>query len=177
MLRHYGRLLELFPFSPQNPAESALRIQAVSSGEPPLLERAFTDPVDVADVLAAASEFRHADCAYTLESWWGLWIHDRDWVLRPARVVLQCFGPAFSDSPQAEGDPNPENLRIDFGVDTWFLPQAELPNPAWYARSNIKSLLKLTQEMEEALPIDQRALWSESGANFASRLREAAEDL
>jgi hypothetical protein len=39
---------------------------------------------------------------------------------------------------------------------------------------NIRSLLKLVADVEAALPIQKRLLWSESGGNFAERLAELA---
>ncbi|MBL8237385.1 MAG: hypothetical protein JNM66_08205 [Bryobacterales bacterium] len=177
MLRQYGKMLELFPFSPQNPADSVLRVQAVSTAEPVLMERAFLDPIEAKEVAAAAEEFLHDDCAYMFETWWGLWTYEKDWTLQPARVTLQCFGPRFSDSPVGDEGAKAEHLRVDFGLDTWFLPQAELPNSAWYARSNLKGLLKFVHSLDEGLPVERRALWTETGGNFAERLREAAGEL
>lgn len=177
MLRHFGKMLELFPFSPQNPGDSVLRVQAVSSTEPPVLERGFLDPIDPKAVVAEAGEFAHDDTAVTFETWWGLWTFDKDWKLAPARVALHCFGPRFEDAPSGESGGRAEHLRLDFGPDLWFLPQSELPNGAWYARSNLKGLLKLVHSLDEALPVEKRALWTESGGNFAERLREAAGEL
>jgi hypothetical protein len=177
MLRPFGRALELLPISPQNPAESLLRIQPVSSSEPPLLERPFLDPVDPKAVLDAASEHLHDDCAYSFETWWGLWTFDKDWTLRPSRLSLHCFGPRFSDSPLGDENRHAEHLRLDFGLDSWYLPNPDLPNAAWYARSNLKGLLKLVHSIDESLPIDRRSLWTESGGNFADKLRAAASDL
>jgi hypothetical protein len=177
MLRHYRKALDLFPFSPRNPGESILRVQAVSASEPPLLERAFPDPLDPAQVISAANEFLADDCAYTLDAWWGLWTFAKEWSLRPARVSIRCFGPAFLDTPRNDAGESPEHLRIEFGVDTWFLPQNDLPDPTWYARSNLKGLLKYVHSLDDALPLDRRALWSESGENFAEKLREAAQEL
>lgn len=177
MLRQYGRMLELFPFSPVNPADSVLRIQAVSTAEPALAERAFLDPVDPKAVAAEAGEFLHDDCAYSFDTWWGLWTFDRDWKLGPARVSLHCFGPRFNDSPVGDEERQAEHLRVDFGLDSWFLPQAELPNAAWYARSNLKGMIKFVQSLDEALPVERRAMWTESGGNFAERLRDAAAEL
>lgn len=177
MLRHYGKALELFPFSPVNPADSVLRVQAISSAEPPLLEQAFLDPIDPKAVREAAEAFLHDDCAYSFETWWGLWTYEKDWKLQPERVTIHCFGPRFNDSPQGEEERQAEHLRVDFGLDTWFLPQAELPNAAWYARSNLKGLLKYVHTLDEALPVERRTVWTESGGNFAERLREAAGEL
>lgn len=177
MLRQYGKALEAFPFSPQNPADSILRVQAVSTAEPFLVERAYLDPIDPKDVTAGANEFLHDDCAYSFETWWGLWTYEKDWSLQPARVTLYCFGPRFNDSPVGDDEQQAEHLRIDFGLDTWFLPQAELPNAAWYARSNLKGMLKYVHTLDEVLSIERRSLWTEGGGSFAERLREAAGEL
>ncbi|HEU0120761.1 MAG TPA: hypothetical protein VFQ91_09565 [Bryobacteraceae bacterium] len=177
MLRQFGKALELFPFSPQNPGDSVLRVQAISTAEPPLLERAFLDPIDPKAVVAEANEFLHDDCAYSFDTWWGLWTYQKDWALQPARVTLHCFGPRFNDSPMGEDEQQAEHLRVDFGLDTWFLPQADLPNGSWYARSNLKGLLKFVHSLDETLPVERRAIWTESGGNFAERLRAAAEEL
>jgi hypothetical protein len=177
MLRQYGRMLELFPFSPRNPADSVLRVQAVSTAEPPLMERAFLDPIDPKEVQEAAGEFLSDDCAYTFETWWGLWTYEKDWALAPSRVSLHCFAPRFNDSPAGDEERQAEHLRVDFGLDTWFLPQVELPNAAWYARSNLKGILKFINSLDESLPVERRAMWTESGVNFAERLKEAAGEL
>ena len=34
-------------------------------------------------------------------------------------------------------------------------------------QSNLRSLLHLVSEIEKSLPLENRKLWSESGANFA----------
>lgn len=177
MLRHYGKALELFPFSPQNPADSILRVQAVSMAEPFVLERAYLDPVDPKLVADEAADFAHDDCAVSFETWWGLWTYEKDWKLAPARVTLSCFGPRFSDSPWGDDEQKAEHLRVDFGLETWFLPQAELPNSSWYARSNLKGLLKFVHSLDEVLRVERRSLWTEGGGNFAERLREAASEL
>ncbi len=170
MLRPFGKVLERFPYSPQNPSHSVLRVEAVSSAEPPLLERPFPDPLDPGEVLECANEFLHADCAYVLETWWGLWQFRKEWELRPARVSLTCFGPDFSDS-------STEHLRIDFGLDSHYLPHADDPASAYYTRSNLKGLLRLVQDLDSALPVERRALWSESGENFAGKLQQSIENL
>jgi hypothetical protein len=177
MLRQYGKMLEQFPFSPQNPGDSVLRVQAVSAAEPPLLEQAFLDPIDPGAVLEAAQDFLNDDCAYTFETWWGMWRFEKDWKLEPARVALHCFGPRYNDAPAGEEERQAEHLRVEFGVETWYLPQAELPNGSWYARSNLKGLLKFVHQLDEVLPVERRAIWTEGGGNFAERLREAAAEL
>ncbi len=177
MLRHFGKMLELFPFSPENPGENVLRIQAIASTEPAILEQPFPDPLDPVEVRAAAEDFLHDDAAYSLDAWWGLWVYEKDWTLRPVRVTLHCFGPKFADSPYGDDQNTAEHLRIDFGLEARFLPDAELPNSAWYARSNLKGLVQFVHTLEEAVPMERRALWSESGGNLAEKLARAAQDL
>jgi len=38
-------------------------------------------------------------------------------------------------------------------------------------------MLKYVHAIDEALPIERRSLWTESGGNFAERLRAAASEL
>jgi hypothetical protein len=177
MLRHYGKALELFPFSPQNPGESVLRVQAIAASEPSVLDRAFNDPIDPKEVVASAAEFAQDDCAVHFDTWWGLWLFDKEWKLKPSRVTLSCYGPRYADSPMGDENSSAEHLRIDFGLESWFLPNGNLPNSAWYARSNLKGLLKFVHEVDDVLPIERRALWPESGGNFAEKVRLAAADL
>jgi hypothetical protein len=40
-------------------------------------------------------------------------------------------------------------------------------------QSNIKSLLKLVHDLDDALPVETRRLWSESGENFSEKLHQA----
>ena len=54
-----------------------------------------------------------------------------------------------------------------------FLPQVELPDNMKMAQANIRSLLKLVHDVDTALQVDRRRLWSESGENFSERLQEA----
>jgi hypothetical protein len=66
-----------------------------------------------------------------------------------------------------------EDLRIDFGVDTAFLPNAALPGSGKLIESNVKSLLHLVHEVEDALPVEKRLLETESGENFAAKLTQS----
>ena len=81
------------------------------------------------------------------------------------RVSLCCYGPEFARDLG-------EDLRIEFGVDAHFLPQPDLPKSLTMTQSNIKGLLRLVHELDDALTVDKRHVWSESGENFADRLRE-----
>ena len=64
-------------------------------------------------------------------------------------------------------------LEIEFGIDANFLPQPELPDSPRMIESNIKSLLKLVHDLDDALPVETRLLWSESGENFSDKLHQA----
>jgi hypothetical protein len=67
-------------------------------------------------------------------------------------------------------------MRIDFGIDERFLPQPELPNNLFMARSNVRSLLHLVHELDGNFNVMERRLWTESGENFAVRLQAALEE-
>ena len=166
MLRHYEKLLKLFPFSRLATQASTFKILAVDYSEPIVLEVPLPAPVQIEDVLTAAQEFQHADASCQLETWWDLWQFEADWKLTPCRVTLCCFGPEF----QREGG---EHLSIEFGIDANFLPQPELPNSVRMIQSNIRSLLKLVHDLDDALPVETRQLWSESGENFSEKLHQA----
>ncbi len=168
MLRHFETALGKFPFSKLTKAESLVRLYAVSYSEPPVLEMPLATPPDVAAVVAAGREFLHADVCVQLETLWDLWSPDPDWKLRPARVQLACLGPAFEDA--AEG----ENLRIDFGLESTFLPVDGAGMPM--VRANIQSLLRLVHDLDEILPVERRQLRSESGENFAEKLQAALRE-
>ncbi len=171
-LRQFERLLRLFPFSQRKQPPSIVSIHAVDVTEPALLEGPLNGPVEVSEVLATFQDHSGDDVAYRVESWWDLWQFDRDWRLAPSRVTLSCFGPDFdSGTGTATGAPGQEDLRIDFGVDSYFLPLPEIPGSAKLVESNIKSLLHLVHELDSVLPVDKRKLETESGENFAERLQ------
>ena len=165
MLQYFKILLGKFPFSRLQP-RALLRIYALDRVEPAALEEQLPTPVDTNDVISLAGEFFHADYAYLLETAWDLWQFDKEWKLRPAPLTLGCFGPLF---PSEMG----EQLLIEFGLDSQFLPQPELSPNLAPVRHNIRGLLHLVEELDGALPVAKRMLWSESGENFAARLEAA----
>ena len=128
-------------------------------------------PLDVDEVLKALKDYTGEDVAYHVESWWDLWQYENDWVLKPARIALASFGPEFDAGTERENGMQ-EDLRIDFGVDSSYLPAPELPGSARLIESNIKSLLRLVHELDRALPVETRKLETESGENFADRLQQ-----
>lgn len=169
-LRQFQKLLRLFPFSQREQPQSTVSILAIDVTEPPLLEKAMNGPVDIADIDAILSDYKGDDIAYQVESWWDLWQFEDDWNLKPARVMLSCFGPAFDNGTARETGAQ-EDIRIDFGVDSNYLP-GSAPGGARMVESNVKSLLRLVHELESALPVERRMLQTESGENFANRLQQ-----
>ena len=170
-LRHFEKLLQLFPFSQRPQPQSVVSIHAIDSTEPPLLERPVNGPLDPAEVMEILQGYSGDDVAYRVESWWDLWQFEGDWRLAPVRVNLACFGPTF-DNLTSKDLSKQEDLRIDFGVDSHFLPQPDIPGSAKLVESNIKSLLRLVHELDSVLPVARRKLETESGDNFAHRLQE-----
>jgi hypothetical protein len=192
MLRNYEKLLRLFPFSLLAQQPSTFKIMAVDVSEPVVAEIPYSPPVPIDDVLAVAKDFQNPDACYRLETWWDLWQYDGEWKLAPARVALCCFGPEFNQTPSgapvslkaprtpviAFPSANEDAaigcaLEVEFGIDANFLPQPDLPDSPRMIESNIKSLLKLVHDLDDALPVETRRLWSESGENFAEKLHQA----
>jgi hypothetical protein len=164
-VRHFGQLLGAFPFSRLSGEGPALRIHAVSENEPAVFEQAYSREEGIEPMLLAMRELMAPDSVAIVEASWDLWQYEREWKLRPVRVALMCFGPAYEHDSD-------DHLRIELGIDTHFLPQPELPNYLLMAQSNIRSLLRLVEDLDGALAVERRRLWSESGENFAARLAE-----
>jgi hypothetical protein len=173
-LKQFEKLLRLFPFSQRPQGQTTVSVQAIDSTEPPLLERPMNGPIDVDDVLETLHDYTGDDVAQRVESFWDLWqFMDDNWVLAPARVALICQGPEFdNNTDQAMHDQ--EQLRIEFGVDTNYLPQPEIAGSARLTESNLRSLLRLVHELDSTLPVRKRKLETESGENFAERLQQFA---
>ena len=163
MARSFGQLLSAFPFSKLSAEGPALRIHAVSENEPAIFEQGYSHEDGPEPLTEAVAEFLKPDCVAVVDANWDLWQYHHEWKLRPAHVSLLCFGPEFEHD---SGD----HLRLDLGIDTHFLPQPDLPNYMFMAQSNIRSLLHLIEDLDAALPVERRMLWSESGENFAARL-------
>lgn len=196
MLRNYEKLLRLFPFSHLARHASTFKVLAVDANEPVVAEVPYSPPVPIDSLLAVAKDFQNSDSAYRLETWWDLWqfvaeTARPEWKIAPARVALCCFGPDFHQSPSGQEPPRQGErpsviafpsgddaaigcaLEIEFGLDANFLPQPDLPDSPRLIESNIKSLLKLVHDLDDALPVETRRLWSESGENFAEKLHQA----
>lgn len=169
-LRQFGNLLRLFPFSQREQPQTTVTVRAIDTTEPPLLERALNGPIDIEDVETTFVDYSGDDIAYEVESWWDLWQFEEDWKLAPARVILSCFSPAFDNGTEREANAQ-EDIRVDFGVDSHYLPMPEIAGSPRMVESNVKSLLRLVHEIESTLPVSRRLLETESGDNFADRLQ------
>lgn len=168
MLDHYEQLLRLFPYSRLSSKSNCFRVHAVSFSEPVLLETVCRQPFDPEEALQAARQFQSEDCAFQLECAWDLMCFDEEWKLRPMPVSLWCFGPAFENDL---GD----HLRLELGLESTFLPVTGKAGSIRAAQANLRSLLRLVQEIGRRLPLDSRKLISESGANFAEKLERLVE--
>lgn len=166
MLASFEKILRKFPFSKLAPV-ATVRVYAVDLTEPPQVEDHVENQIHPGQIIARFREWEHPDCAFQVETSWDLWLHDEgDWQLAPARITLTCFAPLF---PSELG----EQLLIEFGLDSKFLPQPGLEGGTVPVRSNIRSLLHLVQDIAKTVPLEKKTLWSESGENLAEELQRA----
>jgi hypothetical protein len=164
MLGHFGRMLERFPFSTQSAGQRMLRIYAIEFVEPSLVDYPIPAEMSPDEIVETARPSMNDDCGCLLEGAWDLWQYEDEWKLRPSPVTLACFGPQFNNDWE-------DHLRLEAGFDSHFLPQPRFPDSEAKVQSNIRGLLRLAHELDGALPVDKRLLWSESGENFAERLQ------
>ena len=164
MLGSFEKLLRLAPYSRLRPG-ALLTVHAVSHTEPPLLERIFDETPDAQAVCALCREFDNPDCAYQLETYWDLWSRNEagEWKLAPAPISITCYAPMFESHLG-------EQILIDFGPDSRFLPEDDSRGELLPVQSNIRSLLHLTADAAKNLALEKKTLWSESGENLAARL-------
>lgn len=164
-LFRFERLLRAFPFSKLVKSESVLRVLAVNFNEPPLSENVLAGLPDPEAVVGLAKEFHGPDSAIQLDCFWDLWQYrDDDWSLAPTPVTIYSFSKDFE---REDG----EDFRLEFGLDTQFLPESNTDGGVRMIQSNIRSLLSLVHDIEKRMPLDRRLLWSESGENFAELLQ------
>lgn len=156
------KALSVFPNSTLLPG-GVLRVYALSFHESPQLEEFIDGNIDAAAVARRAQEFLHEDCAFQVEARWDLYQWDGEWELKPTRVLIEVYAPEF-DAPRGE------HFRVDFGGERLYLPH-ENSDHLRPVQSNIRSLLRFSQDLENELTVDRRILWSEEEENFAERLR------
>lgn len=159
---YFRKAMAAFPLSRLQPA-ARFRILPISFAEPPLIEEDFEADRGLEDLSAIVQEHLHEDCAYQLETCWDLWQWgDGGWSLQPSRVTIDLYGAAFESELG-------EHFRFDFGPESLYLPdpRSDQLRPV---QSNIRSLLHLAGDLEQALPVERRTLWSEGDENLAERL-------
>ena len=171
VVRAFEKLIARFPYSRLSVSATTFRAHAVSTHEPPLVEKSLEDPPDVAALLELTREYACADCGLFVETSWDLWQYiEPDWKVTPTRVILAAFPPQFESGEE-------EQIRIEFGIDTLFLPLSGVPQALLMARSNIRSLLHLVHQLDEELGASaDRRLWTDTGDNFAGRLESALRE-
>lgn len=159
---YLAKTLEVFPYSKLAPG-GMLRVFALSFNEAPQFERWIDGAADPREMSQLAQEFLHEDIAIQFETRWDLWQWDGQWALKPSTALIECFGPQF------ESDRG-EHVRVQAGPDNLYLPNPK--SDQWRpVQSNIRSLLHLSMDLENALPVEKRLLWSEDDENFAERLQ------
>jgi hypothetical protein len=161
---YFRKLLAVFPISKLAPV-ARFRVVPICWAEPALLEEDFEADQGLEELSSAVQEHLHDDCAYQVESQWDLWQwEDGEWSLKPSPVLLELYGSQFET---AAG----EHARIEFVSESLFLPdsRSDLLRPV---QSNIRSLLHLAEDIEQALPVERRLLSSDYEENLAERLRE-----
>ncbi len=184
LLVPFGLLLDHFPSSKLAVRGPALRIYALEHAEPPVMEREFPPGTETPQLIESAREFMKDDCACFIDMYWDLWQFDArtgpsgsvvradtlvdDWKIAPAGVTLACYGTGFDNDFR-------DHLRIDFGLDTQFLPREGTDTRM--IQSNIRSLLHLVGDLDRALPLERRILSSEGGGSFAEMLHDSLSGL
>ena len=169
--RAFEKILRAFPFSKLSTSPSTLLIMAIDWSEPVVAEYPLeAGPPEPEEVVRLAKEFKETDTAIQLDTYWDLWgLLDGEWKLLPAAVSILSFGRDFD----RDGD---QHFRIEFGTETRFLPQ-EGRATLKLIQANIKSLLRLVHDLDDALPLEKRHLATESAENFAARLQDVLEQL
>ena len=172
LLRQFSKMLDRFPFSRLARRGPVVRVYAIEYSEPPQFEREFPPAADIAEsvrtMIEAARDFLQQDSLCEVEASWDLWQFDGEWKLYPATVTLMCFGPGFDD---ATGD----QLRIEFGPDSYFVPDPDIESGVRMSQSNLRSLVHLVHDLENTLDLDRRRLWSETGESPAEIIMQAVE--
>lgn len=159
---YFRKLAATVPLSRLEPY-ARLRIVPISWSEPPLLEEDFEADRGLEELSSVVQEHLHGDSVYQVETRWDLWRWEEgEWRLKPSRLVLELFGELFDTE-------SGEHVRVDFGPESLYLPESR-SDQLRPVQSNIRSLLHLARDIEGALPVERRLLWSESDENFVDRL-------
>ncbi len=115
MLRHFEKLLGVFPYSKLAQRGPTLRVYAIERVEPPVFEKEFGAGTEPSRIIQATQEVMAPDSVAEVDGAWDLWQYEEDWSVKPSAVTMMCLGPEFEND-------NTDHLRIEFGLDSRFLP-------------------------------------------------------
>jgi hypothetical protein len=200
MLGHFGRFLEMVPFSTTKPGFRYLVVRAVDPSEAPVVEQDLRAvPLDAAGILELVKEHLHSDASYEVQCHWDLWMFDPEgrWKLEPQPLEVSCRGQDYGDRSWQETG----HIEASLGFEHLFTGHARLLGKrqgeraeaqsleearfleamAWpenlqryqeKTQENIRRLLDWTRKIERAISVDHLRLWSEGEENFEARLEE-----
>jgi hypothetical protein len=103
------------------------------------------------------------------------------WIQVPSSVSISCLGSGF----ERDGSEDRTSILVKFGLDTPFLPAEEDvlseseqdPEEAdLRTRQNLQLLIQFVHDVDEALPLENRLLWCESGENLAEKILDAWDE-
>jgi hypothetical protein len=201
MLTHFERFLATVPLAAEPPGFTEMVIRAVDPTETPLEEHDLrTQSFTPEEIVELARGHLSPDISLEVAARWDLWVRDVEsvnWVKKPQRLSLHCFGLDYDEGPFAESG----HLFADLGLEHLFtghagllagrrdvVAQPEHPDEArflrWMSqpenlreyhtktRENIQKLMDWMRAVETALPVERVRLWSEGEENFEARLDE-----
>lgn len=171
------QVLKQLPAAGGTAKVSAAAAYPIAWQESPVFQRVFTSDDEDAtpeEAVTEATQQLHDDFAYEFEIRWDLWAPesvgglDAVWRKESRIVRVVGFGPEFDEGSYEQDG----HIRIDFGTDTFFLHEdVDLDSiGAERVRQNVKSLVDLTNAVQENCGISSRLLWSESGEDLAQKL-------
>lgn len=180
MLTYWRRAIEVFPCSPEAPGVRAFAVYPLDWNQTPTMEDHFVDGGSAEETFQLAQEFLHSDCAYEARMSWDLWLPKSEdpsdgWERKEQGVAILCLGSQFD----REGEEDAGHLEINFGPEANFLPpelwdldpeekQEAMAGPQ--LRENIEKLVSYARVLEQALPVERRRLWSESGNDLPNQI-------
>ena len=203
------RQFALVAGNPEAKRISAAAAYPISFNEAPTFQRLYvnderTAPSDdslIENAVAEVTELLHEDTAYELEARWSLWTPELPgdshlglaplWKEQLHTVRFLGFGPEFDDATFEQNG----HIRIDFGLDTPWVPEPLDPDEALddtpeshlndeddpndeslsqlarqRIQQNVEKLLAFTLSVEKHCGISSRLLWTESGEPLAEKL-------
>jgi hypothetical protein len=177
MLSRSRAVLEQFQYSQQRPGVTQVEAHGIAWNEAVVFEDRFNPGLAPAEAVELVRDYAQTDHGFIFEAWWDLWSLSGEedpenpevqWTDQPARVTFLVNGTEFHDSAAAEEG----HIRVDFGIDTYFLYEEEEHTPELEerVRVNVAKLVAFTLAVERHAGIASRLLWSESTESLAQKL-------